>query len=189
MNQIRGFTTRYTGLSRTLVNKVKIGEAFTPNLGQKPDHTKLNEYDALWDTGATGSVITNKLAVDCGLVPVGGTIVNTAGGTQPSLYYFVSMWLPNMVCFPQIKVTQGVLKDINLLIGMDIIGKGDFAVNNSQGVTSFTYRTPSLECFDFTQPPGTPAHILSPNIDQPCPCGSNKPFRECHGKPRKRGRR
>ncbi len=36
-----------------------------------------------------------------------------------------------------------------MLIGMDIIGAGDFAVTNKDGKTVMTYRYPSSKCIDF----------------------------------------
>lgn len=42
---------------------------------------------------------------------------------------------------------------IDLLIGMDIIGLGDFAVTNLNGVTQFTFRLPSVESIDFVNQP------------------------------------
>ena len=36
-----------------------------------------------------------------------------------------------------------------LLIGMDIIGLGDFAVTNADGKTTFSFRVPSVEEIDF----------------------------------------
>ena len=40
---------------------------------------------------------------------------------------------------------------IGVLIGMDIIGKGDFAVSNYDGKTVFTFRTPSIKLTDYVQ--------------------------------------
>lgn len=40
-------------------------------------------------------------------------------------------------------------QNIDLLIGMDIIGLGDFAVTNLGGNTVFTFRVPSVEKIDF----------------------------------------
>ena len=44
---------------------------------------------------------------------------------------------------------QGKLQGIDVLIGMDIINRGDFAVSNRNGATSFSFRIPSVEDFDF----------------------------------------
>ena len=38
---------------------------------------------------------------------------------------------------------------IGMLVGMDIIGRGDFAVTNHNGRTIFTYRCPSVGSIDF----------------------------------------
>ena len=38
-----------------------------------------------------------------------------------------------------------------VLIGMDIIGAGDFAVTNSNGKTVMSYRYPSIERIDFVE--------------------------------------
>jgi hypothetical protein len=46
-------------------------------------------------------------------------------------------------------VTEADLKDADLLIGMDIIRSGDFAVSNYQNRTIFSFRCPSLEEIDF----------------------------------------
>ena len=38
----------------------------------------------------------------------------------------------------------------DILIGMDVIGKGDFAVCNVWGNTTFSFRVPSVGVVDFT---------------------------------------
>ena len=40
------------------------------------------------------------------------------------------------------------------LIGMDIINRGDFAVSNRDGATTFSFRIPSIESFDFVKEDG-----------------------------------
>ena len=48
------------------------------------------------------------------------------------------------------RVTKARLSvDADVLIGMDIIGTGDFAVTNLNGLTKFSFRVPSLEHIDF----------------------------------------
>ena len=43
----------------------------------------------------------------------------------------------------------GELINTDVLIGMDIINEGDFAVSNEYGATTFSFRIPSVENFDF----------------------------------------
>ncbi|MCH7956663.1 MAG: hypothetical protein IIB63_03820, partial [Proteobacteria bacterium] len=64
--------------------------------------------------------------------------------------YLVNIGLPNSVLFYGVRVTKGTLSSgANLLIGMNIITKGDFAVSNFNGVTKFTFRVPSTGHIDF----------------------------------------
>lgn len=106
---------------------------------------------AVWDTGATGTVITKKIADALGLKPIGVTIVNHAAGSSPMNEYFVNVSLPNGVIFQGVRVTEGVLAGIDALIGMDIIASGDFAVThcNDNGGTTMSFCVPSSEEIDF----------------------------------------
>ena len=96
------------------------------------------------------------------------------------------IWLPNKVHIPEIRVTEGAIADVDVLIGMDIICMGDFAVTNKDGRTNFTFRIPSLECLDFVkQKPaliqsGTQA-LRKVGRNELCPCGSGKKYKRCCG--------
>ena len=72
--------------------------------------------------------------------------------------YYVSIGLPNGVAIPELRVIDGEISDgpegrSQVLIGMDIIGAGDFAISTHSGETKFTYRLPSHENFDFVEQP------------------------------------
>ncbi|MDR3184029.1 MAG: SEC-C domain-containing protein, partial [Prevotellaceae bacterium] len=89
--------------------------------------------------------------------------------------------------FAALRVTEGVLSDFDVLIGMDIITQGDFAISQSEGNTKFTFQMPSTHDFDFDKEhrlevhtPVTVAKKTSRN--DPCPCGSGKKFKHCCGK-------
>ena len=41
--------------------------------------------------------------------------------------------------------------EADVLVGMDIINTGDFAVTNLGGITKFSFRFPSLEHIDFVE--------------------------------------
>jgi len=64
-------------------------------------------------------------------------------GTQSANVYLAGISLPNGIFFNQVRATEGNLAGYDVLIGMDIIGAGDFAVTNANGLTWFTYRYPS----------------------------------------------
>ena len=62
------FSNYYDGLSNRLITRAIVAEAFDP---KKIDSTTIKhiETDALWDTGATHSVITPKVVKGLGLKP------------------------------------------------------------------------------------------------------------------------
>jgi hypothetical protein len=149
----RSFTLKSQGgLLRVLLTDCLVGEAFTPTPGAVVP--PLNAFKAIWDTGASHSVITLAVARACGLKPIGKTIVHGVGGEHICNQYLVNIRLPNRVGFQNVRVTEGILKGGNngdVLIGMDIITTGDFAVTNFGGVTTFSFRHPSCAAIDYVQ--------------------------------------
>jgi hypothetical protein len=87
----------------------------------------------------------------CGLVPIGMTKVHTAHGTADAEIYLVSILLPNHLGFVSVQVTKADLggSGFDVLIGMDIITRGDFSVTNKDNRTIFSYRWPSQTHIDF----------------------------------------
>lgn len=152
--QLRNFTLSHKGLSHVLITDISISQAFKPIPG-KTLPTKT--YKGIWDTGATNSVISQRIVNECGLKPTGIVKVYHVGGESPSETYLVNILLPHKVGIPHIKVTKGNMgATADVLIGMDIITMGDFAITNTNGNTVFTFRMPSVECIDFTkQKPST----------------------------------
>lgn len=152
MEEQRAFTIRYNGISRVLKSKVGIGLPFLGDLETKQENISIKEFIGIWDTGATGSVVTKKVADDLQLKPIGKTIVHHAGGADEANVYLVNIALPNNVMVPNIRVTEGKLPeegDANVLIGMDIISRGDFSVTNLENKTTFSFRMPSCEEIDY----------------------------------------
>lgn len=183
--QLRSFTVAHNGIASVLTSQVRIQQAFDPKLSQPAVPT--TEYKAIWDTGATRTAITSKVATECGLKPTGMCKVKTASGETDTCTYFVSLYLPNMVCLPQIRVTQAVLFDADVLIGMDVIANGDFAVTNHQGKTHMSFRMPSVECIDFVKQKPQTIQVGDKSLrkvgrNDPCPCGSGKKYKRCCGK-------
>lgn len=138
------------GILRVLKNKCKVSQSFIPSgVGQEPPPV---EFDAIWDTGATGSVITQRVVDACGLAPIGMTLVHGVNSVSQAEVYLVNIYLPNMVTFAQVQVTKGGLPpDTDMLIGMDIITMGDFAVTHKDGTTKFSFRVPSVTHIDFVE--------------------------------------
>ncbi len=97
--------------------------------------------------------------------------------------YAINLFLPNQVGFQFIKVTEGVLNGTDLLIGMDIISRGDFAISNFAGKTTFSFRVPSTKRIDFVEESKPKPIINTKKIgrNDSCYCGSGKKFKQCHG--------
>ena len=155
--QHRAFTSRYNVRVRVLLNWVSVCLPVTSEEA-KTEKVELKEYIAIWDTGATHSAITKKVVEELGLKPTGIVEVRYGSGKALTNTYLVNISLPNRVMVDQVRVTEvQLIPDDNvsdnqqpqLLIGMDIIGFGDFAVTNADEKTTFSFRIPSIEEIDF----------------------------------------
>ena len=78
------------------------------------------------------------------------TKLGVVGSEIPAETYLVNVALPNQVGFPGVPVAKSELvAGSDVLIGMDIITRGDFSITNVGGRTVFSYRIPSLKLVDF----------------------------------------
>src|ERR1022692_993132 len=144
------FTCRYTqGIALALINEVEIFSAFAFT----PPAAPLGgiKYKALYDTGATHSAVSPKVVRDLKLPSIGATNVGVGGGTLTTTSHLVNIGFPNHVMFGMVRVTAVTLfyRDIDVIIGMDIITQGDFAVTNYKGKTTFSFCCPSRREIDF----------------------------------------
>lgn len=179
-------------IAEELASLVGIGPAFKVQDDKNfkpPLFDKGCRLTAVWDTGATGTSISHSLAQTLSLDQIGERRISGVTGCEICKRYLVSLHLPNGIVFPEIEVTD-LSGDIgcDVLIGMDVINLGDFAVNNFMGRTTFTFRVPSIECMDFTTQLARTAvrgAFVEPSKigrNSPCPCGSGKKFKKCCGK-------
>lgn len=156
-------------------------------------HTK--NFIAIWDTGATSSVISSRVAQEMNLTPIGKTIVSTANGRAEVNRYIVTLELPNHLVINDIEVSEGNLgANTDLLIGMDIITLGDFSITNIDNCTTFTFRYPSCNKIDYVEDARklkmSDLNKMRRKIEldikkegnKKCPCGSGKKYRYCCGK-------
>jgi len=139
------FTIKSTvGLSNQLVTIVDI--VF-------PNTTNNCKVKAIWDTGATATVITQNVVNSLGLLPTGMSHVNTANGPTVQNTYIIDVVLPNGVVVKDVTVTGATALSggCEVLIGMDIISLGDFSITNHKGITCMSFRIPSLHEIDYTK--------------------------------------
>jgi predicted aspartyl protease len=179
------FTIEYPDISNTLITRCRICEAFDPRA--RSIHPTMTEVDALWDTGATGTVISKNLAEKLQLKPQGQQKSRNTKGEYITNVYYINIMLPNSVGFAALRVTEGDMPDFDVLIGMDIIMQGDFAISQSDRKTKFTFQIPSTHDFDFYKENYLEAHTpviapKTPGRNDPCSCGSGKKFKQCCGK-------
>ena len=90
------FTIKYTGKVDRITTNLSIFKAFDPQKPPKPLYP-LHRTQALWDTGATRSVITEDTVQKLGLVATGAAEIAHAGGTERRNTYLVNFFLPNNV--------------------------------------------------------------------------------------------
>jgi hypothetical protein len=173
---VQSFTIEFPGITNVIVTDVTIGEAF--DISKIPVPPRVKTYKAIWDTGATGSCISPRVVAEFGLIPITkrDVYIATSGpdSKEEKNVYLVSIGLPNRVGIPSLTVTDVNLHDADVLIGMDIVGAGDFAISNFQGKTVCTFRMPSTEKISFVP-------IASEHRNALCPCGSGKKYKKCHG--------
>lgn len=177
------FTAKSPQLERQLVSKCYISEAFLPE--SQPKDLKYIEFKAIWDTGATHTAITPKVVAKLGLKPISIVTMTHAGGSMNSNMFMISIGLPNKVAFHAVEVIEATLldDDVDVLIGMDIIAQGDFAVTNFNQQTMFSFRYPSKEHISFAGPdPSIKPKGKIPGRNDACYCGSGKKYKHCHGK-------
>jgi hypothetical protein len=139
------FTVKSTGgLLRVLITDIYI------HIPGSNSHTAIK---AIWDTGASGSAITKKVAQQLGLIPSGMAHVNTANGIATQMTYTVDIGLPNKVIIQGIVATQvdALAAGCDALIGMDVITLGDFSVTNHNGSTCMSFRVPSGHEIDYVK--------------------------------------
>lgn len=134
-----------------LDSECRIAPAFDP-ASPPAEHPAFQQFVAIWDTGATGSVITKAAADKLGIVPTGYTQAHGVNGEHTTATYLVNVALPGGVMFSALRVTEGnLVGQYDVLIGMDIIGSGDFAVTCANGSTVMTFRCPSAIEIDFVK--------------------------------------
>ena len=139
-----------------------------------PNTRNSFQVRAIWDTGATATVITENVVKALGLLPTGMSHVNTANGSTIQNTYIVDIVLPNGLIVKDVTVTGATALSggSEVLIGMDIITLGDLSITHHKGVTCMSFRIPSLHEIDYVKninfkltpnlPAGKPGSNITP---------------------------
>ena len=171
------FTATYKAITKALRTKVYVESPITNN---------NVEANAIWDTGASRSLITPEIAAKLNLKPIAKALMATPSDKNvQSNVYLLKVHLPNGATIIDVQALEGTPNCCDMLIGMDVISLGDFAVTNFDGRTMFSFRMPSMAAIDFI----AHSHIEPKRNESPktgrndfCPCGSGKKYKYCCGK-------
>jgi predicted aspartyl protease len=139
-------TRKYNGLVNQVATRV-----YVANL--KSD--KLEDFRGIWDTGAQATVIAKEVVDVLRLQPEGFAYVDTASQRAvKTSAYRIDLYVKDNLCVRNLQVTLGVLSDdFHLLLGMDVIGLGDFSITNHNESTCMSYRYPSCHEIDYVKNP------------------------------------
>lgn len=178
MGQYSAFTTMSNGIANRLINEAQV----INNI----EHLVADTKAAQWDTGATNTCVSKNIVNLLKLKPVGVMKIQTPSGSTEVNQYLVDIKLRNDVLVKDVMVVDSEIgnQGIDVLIGMDIIGTGDFAVSNFEGKTYFSFRYPSVAHTDYVQylKNISPVHKDKTYPNDPCPCGSGKKYKKCCGR-------
>ena len=99
---------------------------------------------AIWDTGATGSMIAANVAEKLKLKPCGETQIFGVHGSQKAKVYTVDVVFPHAkVKLPGIRVSEADAGGgFDILVGMDIIGRGMFGIYGNGESLSVVFGLP-----------------------------------------------
>ncbi len=172
----QAFSQTYKGRTLAIYSSV--------NILNSGDNTETNEqYNALWDTGASLCAIKQNIAEKLNLTPIDLIEVNHADGKKTTYRYLVDIILPNKVRINQVPVCAFSESDNqwDCILGMNIITLGDFAITNSNDKTLFSFEFPSTQSIDFVKEINDQNKriILKTPRNAPCPCKSGKKFKDC----------
>lgn len=146
-----------------------------------------NEVNALWDTGAMCTCISVALATQLGLKPDDYGKVNGANNQPFDVpVYSVQLKMGHFL-LPYLRVVglpmEGQEHDV--IIGMDVMTKGDLSITNCEGKTVLTFREPSILQIDYVKELNrynAMHQTMLKQGDDMCPCKSGKLWKDCHGK-------
>jgi hypothetical protein len=134
------FTEKYNSIQKRLINSAIV--EYNGNIVQ---------VSAQWDTGATGTCISKGLVQKLELLPTGMVNVHTPSGIGTMNKYMINLVLNKELRIMNLPVMDSEIgkQGIDILIGMDIISLGDFAISNFEGKTQFSFRIPSQEHVEY----------------------------------------
>jgi hypothetical protein len=129
-------TYSYAKLQRRIITPVYLYGVSAPT----PKDTVTN---ALWDTGAAISAITPRIQQELELVQIGTKYIHGVTGTSNVPIVLLTLELPNDLLKQNVEVAVcGFSNNVGMIIGMNIITLGDFALLHGNNRTEFSFTIP-----------------------------------------------
>lgn len=127
---IQAFTIYGKGLLSVLVTDVNVRHAESLCNIFQLKKTSSCECKAIWDTGATNTAISKKLARKLNLKVISTAECDGINTTILTNIYKIDLLLPNKIAVLDIDVSEvDNIIDADILIGMDVILLGDFSIS------------------------------------------------------------
>jgi len=137
--KFHAFRVEYEGRVRELSTHVLI--FISRNIDSRKNK-QGKQFTAVWDTGANHTSITPNVSKALNLISSGKTEVRGVNSINEVNTYEIDIGLPNGVLVSDITVSENIIAGCDVLIGMDIIQMGDFAISNAGGKTTFSFCIP-----------------------------------------------
>jgi hypothetical protein len=138
----QAFTLTGDGLLSSIISPITTRQSFGLCQAFKLVCQEIN-VRALWDTGASGSSICKALAKHLDLKPIDMCTVRGVSGIAQSNVFLLDFLLPSNVSIRDVRVSEFIDNGIfDIIIGMDIITLGDFAISNKDRKTTVSFRIP-----------------------------------------------
>lgn len=92
------------------------------------------------------------MAENLNLTPINKVRVEHAMGYSYENVYLAILQVTNKY-YLEVELTecQSISNNFELIIGMDVITKGDFALTTKNGITTFSFPLPSMTTIDFKE--------------------------------------
>lgn len=125
-------------IQKRILVKVVVG---APDIEDPTQDSNSVICSALIDTGAMRTCISSRAANFLSLMPTGTMRIEAANGhTDLVNTHTINIDLGNEIRFVMINVPRLNMEDEDLIIGMDILCQGNYAVTNSEQGTVFMFQ-------------------------------------------------
>ena len=138
------FTQRNSDTIEAIITECRICPPVDFSSGKTPSKVYTSP-NAMWDTGATNTLISSKIVKFLDLKPFGRSGISSANGVIEANTYLIHLGIPSGCVITNILAIEDDNEDYEVVIGMDIISRGDFAFTNKDGHSTFSFRIPSQE--------------------------------------------